>query len=61
MATPENKAQLVQAAEAFAAAVNNFDGDASEQTKLLKQADKLRFLLETPFDTVMKQWELVST
>jgi hypothetical protein len=52
MATPENKAQLVQAAEAFAAAVNNFDGDASKQTKLLKQADKLRFLLETPFDTV---------
>jgi pyridoxine/pyridoxamine 5'-phosphate oxidase len=52
--------QLIQAAEAFALAVKNFDGDPSEQMKLLKQADKLRFLVETPLDTVMKQWEMVS-
>lgn len=51
---------LIQAAEAFALAVKNFDGDPSEQMKLLKQADKLRFLVETPLDTVMKQWEMVS-
>jgi hypothetical protein len=52
--------ELIQAAEAFALAVKNFDGDPSEQMKLLKQADKLRFLVETPLDTVMKQWEMVS-
>jgi hypothetical protein len=52
--------QLIQAAEAFALAVKNFDGDPSEQMKLLKQADKLRILVETPLDTVMKQWEMVS-
>ena len=52
--------ELIQAAEAFALAVKNFDGDPSKQMKLLKQADKLRFLVETPLDTVMKQWEMVS-
>jgi hypothetical protein len=61
MAIPGKNAELVQAAEVFAAAVKNFDGDPSEQMKLLKQADKLQFLLETPLDTVMKQWELVSS
>jgi hypothetical protein len=60
MATPGKNAELVQAAESFASAVKDFDGDPSEQMKLLKQADKLRSLLETPLDTVMKQWELVS-
>jgi hypothetical protein len=43
MAIPGKNAELVQAAEVFAAAVKNFDGDPSEQMKLLKQADKLRF------------------
>ena len=61
MAIPGKNAELVEAAEAFAAAVKHFDGDPAEQMKLLKQADKLRFLLETPLDTVMKQWELVSS
>jgi hypothetical protein len=60
MAASGKNAELIQAAEAFALAVKNFDGDPSEQMKLLKQADKLRFLVETPLDTVMKQWEMVS-
>lgn len=51
--------ELIKAVEEFAAAVKNFDGDPSEQMKLLKQTDKLRSLIETPLDTVMKQWELV--
>lgn len=50
--------ELIKAAEEFTAAVKNFDGDPSEQMNLLKQTDKLRSLIETPFDTVMKQWEL---
>lgn len=60
MAAPGHKAELIEAAENFAAAVKNFNGDPSEQMKLLKQADKLRFLVETPLDTVMRQWETVS-
>jgi pyridoxine/pyridoxamine 5'-phosphate oxidase len=60
MAAQGRNAELIQAAEAFALAVKNFDGDPSEQMKLLKQADKLRFLIETPLDTIMKQWEMVS-
>jgi hypothetical protein len=60
MVTQGQNAELIEAAEAFAAAVKKFDGDPSEQIKLVKQADKLRFLVETPLDTVMKQWEMVS-
>jgi hypothetical protein len=60
MATQGKNPELIQAAEAFAAAVKNFDGNPSEQMKLLKQADKLRFLIETPLDAVMKQWEMVT-
>ena len=54
MASPKN-AELIRAAEEFAESVKAFDGDASVQMKLLKQADKLRFLLETPMETIMKQ------
>ena len=59
MATQGKNTELIQAAEAFALAVKEFDGDPAEQMKLLKQADKLRFLIETPLDTVMRQWEMV--
>lgn len=58
---PGKNAELVAAADEFAAAVRRLDeGDAAEQMRLLKQADKLRVLLESPMDTIMKQWELVS-
>lgn len=40
--------------------MKNFEGGPSEQMKLLKQADKLQFLIKTPLDTVIKQSELVS-
>ncbi|KAF8860842.1 S-adenosyl-L-methionine-dependent methyltransferase [Acephala macrosclerotiorum] len=50
-------AELIKAAEDFAAAVKQFDGNQNEQMRLLKEADKLRFLLENPFDRIMKQWE----
>lgn len=59
MAAQEKNTELIQAAQAFALAVKDFDGDPAEQMKLLKQADKLRFLIETPLDTVMRQWEMV--
>jgi hypothetical protein len=53
-------ADLIAAADQFASAVKSFAGDPAQQQMLLKQADKLRTLLETPMDTVMKQWEIVS-
>lgn len=52
--------ELIKLAEDFAAAVKNFDGNQNEQMRLLKEADKMRFLLENPFDRIMKQWEDVS-
>ncbi|KAH8820715.1 o-methyltransferase-like protein [Xylogone sp. PMI_703] len=58
MMTQAQNAELIQAAEAFALAAKNFNGDASEQMKLLKQVDKLRSLVETPLDTIMRQWEM---
>ncbi|KUJ18488.1 o-methyltransferase-like protein [Mollisia scopiformis] len=59
-AAPGPNAELIKAADEFAAAVKNFDGDAMAQMKLLKEADRLRFLLESPFDRMMKQWESTS-
>lgn len=56
----DKKAELIKAAESFTLAVKSFDGNPAEQMSLLKQADKLRFMIETPIDTVMKQWEMVS-
>jgi pyridoxine/pyridoxamine 5'-phosphate oxidase len=60
MAAAGINAELVQAAEAFTVAAKSFNGEPSAQMKLLKQADELRLMLETPLDTVMRQWELVS-
>lgn len=57
---PSQNAELIKAADEFAAAVKQFNGDQLAQMKLLKQADNLRFLLESPFDKMMKQWEHVS-
>jgi high-affinity K+ transport system ATPase subunit B len=48
--------ELIEAISSFAAAVKEFKGgDHAEHLRLLKQADKLRFLLETPMDVLMKQ------
>lgn len=54
---PNPNAELIKAADEFAAAVKQFNGDPIAQSKLLKEADRLRFLLESPFDRMMKQWE----
>lgn len=51
-------AELIAAASDFAVAVKGFAGDHAEHLRLLKQADKLRFLLEEPMDALMKQWEM---
>ncbi len=59
-APPGPNAELIKAADDFAAAVKQFKGDQTEQMKLLKEADRLRYLLESPFDKMMKQWEHVS-
>lgn len=59
MASPTPKEELVRLAAEFAEAVKDFDGvDHASHLRLLKQADKLRFLLETPMDVLMKQWEM---
>ncbi|KAF4626200.1 hypothetical protein G7Y89_g11964 [Cudoniella acicularis] len=60
MASPGKNPELIAAADEFAAAVKEFDGNPAEQMRLLKQADKLRFLLESPMDPIMKQWEVSS-
>ncbi|CZR68915.1 related to O-methyltransferase B [Phialocephala subalpina] len=49
--------ELIKAAKEFAAAAERFDGSQNEQMRLLKEADTLRYLLESPFDRMMKQWE----
>ncbi|KAH7381074.1 o-methyltransferase-like protein [Cadophora sp. MPI-SDFR-AT-0126] len=54
---PGPNAELIAAASEFAAAVKDFNGDPVKQRQLLKEADRLRLLLETPMDTLMKQWE----
>jgi hypothetical protein len=59
MGSQAPNAELIQAANDFASAAKGFTGDPSDQMKLLKQADKLRLLVESPLDTVMKQWEMV--
>ena len=59
---PNPNAALIKAAEDFAAKVKTFDGsDPIAHSALLKEADNLRFLLESPFDRMMKQWEHVSS
>ena len=58
MAAPGPNAELIAAASEFAAAVKDFNGDPVRQRQLLKEADRLRLLLETPMDTLMKQWEM---
>ena len=57
---PGSNAELIKAADEFAAAARQFNGDQNAQMKLLGEADRLRFLLESPFDRMMKQWEHVS-
>lgn len=59
MASNKNE-ELKKTANEIAAAVKDFDGDQHAQAKLLKQVDKLRYLLEEPLDVVIRQWEIVS-
>lgn len=59
--TPEEKKELIKAANKFAALAREYNGDRSTQIRLLKQADKLQFITATPFDTIFKQWETVRT
>lgn len=53
-----NNAELIAAAGALADAVKTFDGDHAEHLRLLKLVDKVRVLIETPLDVLMKQWEM---
>ena len=48
-------------ANGIAAALKEFKGDHAEHLRLLRQVDKLRILLETPMDVLMKQWETIQT
>lgn len=59
MSVPGKNTDLIKAVEDLAALVKEYDGDRSMQLRLLKQADKFRFLLENPMDTIFKQWETV--
>jgi hypothetical protein len=59
MASTGANLELAQAAEDFTKSVKEFNGDPLVQMKLLKQAEKLRFMLETPMDKIMKQAEVV--
>jgi hypothetical protein len=60
MAFSKGNQELIELAGELAAAVQDFDGNPIIQRQLLQQADKLRFLLETPQDPIMRQWETVS-
>ena len=57
---PSPNAELIAAASEFAAAVKEFNGDPVKQRQLLKEADRLRILLETPMDVLNKQWEMIA-
>lgn len=55
-----DKTALVQAAEDFLAAAKAFNGDdVMARAGLMKQADHLRLLVEDPFGTIMRQWDVV--
>ena len=56
---PGPNAELIAVASEFAAAVKEFNGDPVKQRQLLKEADRLRILLETPMDVLNKQWEMI--
>jgi hypothetical protein len=58
--SPNPNAELIAAASEFAAAVKEFDGNPVKQRQLLKEADRLRILLETPMDVLNKQWEMIA-
>jgi hypothetical protein len=57
---PSPNAELIAAASEFAVAVKEFNGDPVKQRQLLKEADRLRILLETPMDVLNKQWEMIA-
>ncbi|KAM3081824.1 hypothetical protein ACMFMG_004294 [Clarireedia jacksonii] len=52
--------ELKRTASEITAAVNDFTVDQHAQAKLLKQVDKLQYLLEEPLDVVNRQWEMAS-
>jgi hypothetical protein len=54
---PARNAEMIETASGIAAALKEFKGGHAEHLRLLKQVDKLRILLETPMDVLMKQWE----
>jgi hypothetical protein len=54
---PAENAEMIETASGIAAALKGFRGDHAEHLRLLKQVDKLRILLETPMDVLMKQWK----
>lgn len=53
--------ELVKTAEQLLAAAKEYRGDRAANVDLLKQANKLRYQIEGPSDTVFRQWENVST
>ena len=50
---------LIEAANALADLAKNFTGDPVDQMRLLKQTDNLRQQIESPYDVVIKQVEMV--
>lgn len=61
MPGPSKNSELIKAADDFAALVKQYDGDRSTQLNLLRQADRLRILLESPLDTIFRTNESVRT
>lgn len=59
MASQAANTALIEAANALAESAKNFTGDPSDQMKLLRQTDNLRLLIESPYDVVIKQVEMV--
>lgn len=55
---PGPNAVLIAAASEFAEAVKAFDGDPVAQRQLVKEADRLRILLENPMDALMRMWDV---
>lgn len=55
MAQPDQtlNLELIAAASKFAEDVKTFNGDPVKQRQLLKEADRLRLMLETPMDVLM--------
>lgn len=56
-ATQDSK--LIEAAERLLASAKQFKGDVPTRQSMLNQMDSLRYMIESPVDTIWRQWYTV--